>query len=123
MRDETLDSLLAAAIDSRDTTILLIIADRLEETGHPAAVWWRSYIVSDTVLTRFGYLTLNGMSIYLRNAEPGFPGAKDLVERIDMIRLWKVLRYLRGETRENENEDHCDRSGRVRSTWYPLDGY
>jgi len=47
MRDDTLDMLLAALWQGpRHKTLAAplvgIVGDRLEETGHPAAAWWRA---------------------------------------------------------------------------------
>jgi len=94
MRDDTLDALLAAAIDSGDSAILSIIADRIEETGHPAAAWWRSWLTPQTRLARDGTMhhTVTGTSYLKRGLDDRYPGMQDLMRRIDGIRLHNILR-------------------------------
>lgn len=82
-----------------DTAILSIIADRLEGADdnepHPAAAWWRQQIGTHTTLIRTGELrrATGNTAIFLRDVtESVFPGAKDLMRRIDGIRLHNILK-------------------------------
>jgi hypothetical protein len=77
--DDTLDGLLLALASApRAAALVELIADRLEETGHPAAAWWR--LEADFLVC----LGPDGWRIYLRNGRYDGPyaGWVDLCGRL-----------------------------------------
>lgn len=87
MSDDTLDALLAALIDAPgDAAQIAVMADRIEETGHPAQAWWRS-----TKPCPYGGLPLiggggayGGASIRYAG-EIEHPGVTDICQRLDRL--------------------------------------
>lgn len=93
--DATLDALLAALVLApRDADLCAVIADCLEETGYPAAAWWRGKVAGVTYTTpgrtsdrrfrrRWYPLLRWNYSPIPPEAESHYPGITDLCRRLD----------------------------------------
>jgi hypothetical protein len=85
MQDETLTDLLhALAISPQDTCLVAVIADRLEETDHPAGMWWRRLVSGARQTTVWKNWQLVFRDGRLRNewCEYDTPGIRDLCQRL-----------------------------------------
>lgn len=122
--DDILDRLLLALTRApRDAGLIAIIADRLEETDHPAGQWWREYTYDLCRHPRTGVLlgglivrwpsrgyddALSGGYRIDRGAETlGWPGIADLCQRLDRVTAVASADYLADAARRGIDPLHA----------------